>query len=95
MSPSGFIEVHQLPVKLDHLQEQGKRRLPPEENHYPRRSEESVRRGTTWHPSKPSVVLRTMRHITIIVHRNYEDRDFSIVSSNYIQQSHELVVVDG
>ncbi|GJR87465.1 hypothetical protein Tco_0211476, partial [Tanacetum coccineum] len=27
----------QLPVKLDHLQERGKRRLPREENHYPRR----------------------------------------------------------
>ncbi|GKB91012.1 putative ribonuclease H-like domain-containing protein, partial [Tanacetum coccineum] len=33
----GHSKSHQLPVKLDHLQERGKHRLPQEENHYPRR----------------------------------------------------------
>ncbi|GJU81842.1 hypothetical protein Tco_1284207 [Tanacetum coccineum] len=41
--PPGHSKSHQLLVKLDHLQERGKHRLPREENHYPRREESEKR----------------------------------------------------
>ncbi|GJR51075.1 hypothetical protein Tco_1401596 [Tanacetum coccineum] len=65
-SQSGAIKIgalcnksDQLPVKLDHLQERGKRRLPREENHYPRRECGCLRSARRGRSRNDRVIIRS------------------------------------